>query len=111
MQTDVGGNIFKLQLNPQQLMSQGCDSQAETTWHEGHAAPAPAACPECLQRLHSGCAHLQQPCQASQWAAVLLQEPAAAVWALQPPASARGAAAVQAIEDMCHFCGQPCINY
>lgn len=78
MQTHVGGNIFKLQLNPQQLMSQGCDSQAETTWHEGHAAPALSACTAWIQAAHI------QPCQANQWAAVLLQEPAAAGQALQP---------------------------
>lgn len=69
MQTDVGGNIFKLQLNPQQLMSQGCDSQAETTWREWHEAPALSACPACRQcRLHTSA------CPAPALPAVLLQE-------------------------------------
>lgn len=95
VQTDVGGNIFKLQLNPQQLMSQGCDSQAETTWHEGHAAPAPSACSACIGAAHS-CPPRSSPALPGQ-PAVLLQEPAAAVQALQPPATARGTTAVQAV--------------
>ena len=72
-QTDEGGNIFKLQLNPHQLMSQGCDSQAETTWREGDAGPAPATCPaltawaQAAQPVHCFCITLlrHQPCKAN----------------------------------------------
>lgn len=94
--TDVGGNISKLQLNPHQLMSQGCDSQAETTWREGDAAPAcPArtAWTQAAQPVRCFCIMpLQhQPCKANRQPAVLAQEQAAAVQGHRsPPASARG---------------------
>lgn len=98
-QTDVGGNIFKLQLNPHQLVSQGCDSQAETTWREGDAAPAPAACPawtQAVQPVLCSCITLlwHQPCKKNQQTAVFTREQAAAAWgttALQPRPGAPGA--------------------
>lgn len=107
VQTHVGGNIFKLQLNPQQLMSQGCDSQAETTWHEGQAAPAPAACPECLPCLDTGCTHPALPVEPVGSCAAA----GASCSRLATAASARASSSSAGRGDMCHFCGQDCINY
>lgn len=113
MRTDVGGNIFKLQLNPHQLMSQGCDSQAETTWREGGCSSCPSClpCPHRLDTSRAAGALLSHPPKALQGQPALAREQTAEDQGYRgPPTSAKGSTAMQAGGGTCRFGVQPRMN-